>query len=235
MRSGTFVGALRRNALRIVALLAIVTLVACGSAARRNAAAPEPASPSPAELEAIYWARVDSARARFTHADARFVTGMIGHHAQAIVMARLAATNDAGQPVRVLAARIINAQEDEIALMQQWLRDRKLAVPEVHIVGTTLMLHGAGDAVHAFGMLSAAEIAGLERAHGVEFDRLFLQYMIRHHRGAVAMVRDLVQTDGAARDPMLFKLASDIQADQLAEIGRMQHLLAELSAGGRNP
>ena len=115
---------------------------------------PIPTSGSTAELEAIYWARTDSARMRFTEADVRFVTGMIGHHAQALVMGALAPTHGAGSSVQILAARIINSQQDEIALMQQWLGERGEAVPEVMIAGTELMLHGAEYALHMPGMLT---------------------------------------------------------------------------------
>lgn len=224
----------RRAAVQAAVLTTVMTLTACRSATPPAVdTAPEPSSsPSPAELEAIYWARIDSARTRFTHEDVRFVTGMIQHHAQALVMASLAASNDARQQIRVLAARIINAQEDEIALMQQWLRDRGQPVPELHRAGTDIMVHGADHSALMPGMLSSAQLEELDRARGAEFDRLFLFYMIQHHRGAVTMVRELVRTDGAAQDPALFKLASDIQADQTAEIARMERLLVELSAGG---
>jgi hypothetical protein len=94
-------------------------------------------------MEAIWRARTDSARLRFTEADVRFMTGMIGHHAQAVGCRNLAPTNGASASIRTLAARIINAQQDEIALMQRWLRDRAQPVPEVHITGHQVMVHGA--------------------------------------------------------------------------------------------
>lgn len=195
--------------------------------------APHPPPGSAAELEAIYWARVDSARMRSTEADVRFMTDMIGHHAQALVMARLAPTHGASRSVQTLAARIINAQEDEIAAMQQWLRDREQPVPEVHIAGTTLMVHGADHAMHMPGMLTPDQIQELDQAEGAEFDRLFLTYMIQHHRGAVTMVHDLFSTDGAGQDEAVFKLASDVQVDQTTEIARMERMLSALSARER--
>src|SRR5438093_11592306 len=82
------------------------------------------------DLAAIAKARADSARRPYTAADVHFMSGMIGHHAQAIVMARWAPTHGASASVLTLAGRIINAQTDEIALTQQWLRDRQQAVPE---------------------------------------------------------------------------------------------------------
>ena len=83
-----------------------------------------PVTLSNAEIEALYRARQDSARMRFTDADVEFVTGMISHHAQALVMSELAPTHGANPSVETLAARIINSQRDEIALMQRWLEDR---------------------------------------------------------------------------------------------------------------
>ena len=97
------------------------------------------------ELEAIYRERMEEARNRYTDADVDFMTGMIAHHAQALVMSRLAPTHEASPAVRTLTARINNAQNDEIATMQQWLRDRGQPVPEVHIEGLSLMIHGCWE------------------------------------------------------------------------------------------
>jgi uncharacterized protein (DUF305 family) len=173
---------------------------------------------------------------RFTKADVAFVAGMIGHHAQALVMSAMAPTNGASPAVRTLAARITNAQRDEIAIMQQWLRLRERPVPEIHIEGTELTIHGSEHAAHMMpGMLTPAQIDELQAARGEAFDRLFVTYMIQHHRGAVTMVTDLVGVDGALQDEAVFKLASDIQVDQMTEIARMEKMLAQLSAGGRSP
>ncbi|HEX9709302.1 MAG TPA: DUF305 domain-containing protein [Candidatus Thermoplasmatota archaeon] len=166
---------------------------------------------------------------RFTPADVRFVTGMIGHHAQALVMAGLAPSHGASASLRTLAARIINAQRDEIALMEQWLRDRGQPVPRVRVEGTELVVHGAEHALHMPGMLTPEQLRELDMARDAEFDRLFLTYMIQHHRGAVTMVEELFATDGAAQDEAVFKLASDVQVDQTTEISRMELMLAALS------
>ena len=173
---------------------------------------------------------------RFTEADVRFMTGMIAHHAQALVMAGLAPTHGASQPLQTLTARTINAQQDEIATMQRWLRDRGQPVPEVHIEGTTLVVRGAGDdAMHMPGMLTSDQMRDLDQARGPEFDRRFLTYMIQHHGGAVTMVQDLLLTYGAAQDGAVFKLASDIQVDQATEIARMELMLKALPDTGRDP
>lgn len=217
----------------VVVLLAM-TMTACGGAARSPAetGARQPGSLSNAEIEAIYRARRDSARMRFTDADVHFVTGMIGHHAQALVMSGLAPGNGASSSIQTLAARIINAQRDEIALMQKWLRDRGQPVPEVEIDGTELMIHGAEHAMQMPGMLTPEQMSELEQARGPEFDRLFLTYMIQHHRGAVTMVGELVNTAGAAQEEAVFKLASNINVDQITEIDRMERMLAALPAQG---
>ncbi len=213
------------------ALFLLFVTTACAVGARQEQ--PAPRNLSAAEFEAIYQARMDSARMRFTEADVQFVTGMIGHHAQALLMARLAPTHGASPTLQTLAARIINAQQDEIALMEQWLRDRGQAVPQVHIEGTELMVHGAEHALHMPGMLSSEQIRELDRARGSDFDRLFLTFMIQHHKGAVTMVHDLFARDGAGQDEAVFKLASDIQVDQITEIERMEIMLSALPAPGR--
>jgi uncharacterized protein (DUF305 family) len=207
------------NLLRLgIAALAVGALGACasGRASRGDGA-------DLAELERLYRARSDSALARFSEADVAFVTGMIAHHGQAIDMAEMAPDRAASDPVRTLAARIINAQRDEIALMERWLEDRGRALPA----------HDAMDhSEHLPGMLSAADLAALRDASGSEFDRLFLADMIRHHQGAIAMVETLLAADEAVQDPATFKLASDIHADQTTEIARMQRVLDTLNGGG---
>jgi uncharacterized protein (DUF305 family) len=167
---------------------------------------------------------MDSLRARFSEADVRFASDMIGHHAQALEMSGHAANNGASGPVRILAARIINGQKDEIALLQQWLRDRGQPVPEPVMSG----IHAEHSAEHSAdmpGMLTPEQLAELAAARGPDFDRLFLTYMILHHRGAVTMVEQLFATDGALQGDEMFKLASDIQVDQRTEIARMQTML----------
>jgi uncharacterized protein (DUF305 family) len=81
-------------------------------------------------------------------------------------------------------------------------------------------------AVDMPGMLTPRELAQLERATGPTFDRLFLEGMIRHHEGALTMVAEFFATPGAAQEPEIFRLASDVDADQRAEIRRMRALLA---------
>lgn len=220
------------------ALLAGLLLVAAGCApAATVAPSPTPtAAPSAnaadaAADEARHWERVRANRTA-TDADAAFITGMLAHHTQALVMAAWAPTNGAGAEVGRLAARIDNAQRDEIALMQRWLERRGRPVPMVHEMNGRLMVHGADHDHHDMpGMLTDAQLDELEAARGLDFDRLFLRYMIQHHSGAVTMVDDLFAIDGAAQDTETYRLASDIQVDQRTEIARMQQMLDALPAG----
>jgi uncharacterized protein (DUF305 family) len=188
---------------------------------------------SKAELEELYWAKIDSSKMHFTEADVKFMTDMIGHHAQALIMSDLAPKNGASPQIRTLAARIINAQKDEIATMQNWLRERGQPVPEVHIDGLKLMIHGAGmdhsNHMKMAGMLTQDQLVELSEAKGTEFDRLYLKYMIQHHQGAVTMVNTLINTDGAVQDEQAFRLSADIHVDQITEIDRMKLMLSQIS------
>jgi uncharacterized protein (DUF305 family) len=156
---------------------------------------------------------------------------MIGHHAQAIVMSRWAPTHGASASVQTLAARIINSQQDEIATMQGWLRDRLQPVPEARATGMKMMMDGVEHEMLMPGMLTETQIKQLDQARGPEFDRLFLTFMIQHHGGAVSMVKDLFDTYGAGQDEVVFKFASDVNVDQSTEIARMQKMLAALTFG----
>lgn len=186
-----------------------------------------------AELEAKFWERQKADRTRFVQANVDFMSGMIGHHAQALVMSAHAPDNGANPAVQRLAARIINAQKDEIALMQKWLEDRDQEAPQVHIMNGKLMIHGGGDHDHMDhsnmpGMLSDEQLDELGKAKDVEFDRLFLTYMIQHHQGALTMVDDMFAAEGAGNDEAAFKIASDINVDQITEINRMKLMLNNL-------
>jgi uncharacterized protein (DUF305 family) len=194
---------------------------ACSSAAGEPPATPAPADDTANDFEALYRARADSTALRFTEADVRFVTDMIGHHAQALEMATLVPDRSENATIGVLAARIVNAQEDEIELMRRWLSDRGQPVPDPGV---------PAEHAHLPGMVTPEQLTALAAARGQEFDRLFLTYMIQHHQGAVDMVHGLFGTDGAAQGESTFRLASDIQVDQITEISRMEQMLATLSA-----
>ena len=202
------------------------------SCATNNPAPAEP-DPSLARLEALYQARADSARMNVSEADVSFMTGMISHHAQALIMSGWAPTRDASASVRTLTARITNAQTDEIAVMQRWLRERDRTVPMVEPSGEMPAMAGHDMHMQMPGMLSPEQLEELSEARGEDFDRLFLTYMIQHHEGAVTMVAELFASDGAAQDEFVFKLASDIQVDQTTEVARMQRMLEAIVAGQR--
>lgn len=204
-------------------MLVVLTTTGCAST--------NPPVADTSDLEALYWERQEAAIQSYTPADVSFMTGMIAHHAQALVMSRMAPERSASGQVKTLAARIINAQNDEIATMQRWLRDRGQPVPEIHIDGNHLMVHGAGDhSMSMPGMLSKEQIDDLAASSGNEFDRLFLTYMIQHHEGATTMVKELFGTDGAGQDEASFRLASDINVDQITEIARMKRMLESLTS-----
>ena len=245
------------------------------------------------DLSELFWARQDSAKMQFTQPDVDFIAGMIGHHAQALIMSSMASVNNASPSVVTLTKRIINAQKDEIGIMQRWLHDRNQMVPQVTIDGLQLiiepgsepslvfdsaqvahavkhfdkhgsymdnnhyqMMHGSkmshegmdhGTMEHSTmehgdnemnhedmnhssmpGMLTQKQLEELALAKGTEFDRLFLTYMIQHHIGAIIMVKDLVETDGAAQELQIGELAGEINVDQKTEIERMRLMLIEI-------
>jgi uncharacterized protein (DUF305 family) len=172
-------------------------------------------------------ARLDSLRYPYTKSDIDFMSGMIHHHAQAIVMARWAPSHGASPAVIRLTERIINAQNDEIKLMQAWLRDRNQPVPEPNPEGMPMEHGGMTHVMPMPGMLTPDQMKELDAARGQEFDRLFLTYMIQHHRGAVEMVKTLFASHGAGQDETIFKFASDVEVDQSTEIRRMLQMLIE--------
>ena len=189
----------------------------------------------------------DTVRRGYAASDVRFAHHMLMHHAQALVMTAMVPSRSARADVRLVAERITISQGDEIALMQRWLRARGEAVPATAAAGMDHAQHGGmggmpmggamggtmGDSAHATmmasmpGMLTSAELAQLEASTGAAFDTLFVRFMIRHHEGALAMVRDYLATPGAAQEPEIFRFASDIDADQRAEIRRLRGLVSQ--------
>jgi uncharacterized protein (DUF305 family) len=159
----------------------------------------------------------------FTAADVHFMQHMIGHHAQAIRMAELTHARGASTAVQRLAQKIHISQRDEIAMMTQWLKDRKQTAPAEHDSMAMMMP----------GMLTPQQFAQLSAARGADFDRLFLSFMIRHHEGALQMVDELFKSPGAAQDPDLFRFATDVDADQRDEIYVMEGMLSNIKQDKR--
>lgn len=175
--------------------------------------------------------RPDLVRGPYTQADVAFMQGMIPHHAQAVVMARMAKTHGAREDVRILCERILVAQTDEITFMRNWLRDRGQMVPAADATHHRHTMNGVEHDMLMPGMLTSDELAALDKARGPEWDRLFLIGMIKHHEGALQMVDDLFEAYGALQDDDMFKFASDIYADQTTEIDFMQRMLAAIPGG----
>ena len=163
----------------------------------------------------------DLSGVQYTAADVRFMQAMIGHHAQALEMTALLPSRTSRDDMRLLAQRIDVSQADEIALMQHWLELRGQQVPDAHA-------HHAAGAALMPGMLTAEDMGRLAGAKGAAFDRLFLELMIKHHQGALVMVTDLFATAAAGQEADIFVFASDVDADQRIEIGRMGFMLQEL-------
>jgi uncharacterized protein (DUF305 family) len=209
--------------------LTLLFLAASGTACRTAApAAMEPRPPivqpgAPGEPSRVIapGQASDLSRVQYTGADIKFMQGMIGHHAQAVEMVALVPSRTSSDGVRQLALRIDVSQKDEMNMMREWLLARGQQIPDPrahHMMGTTLMP----------GMLTPEEMERLAAAKGVEFDRLFLEGMIKHHAGAITMVHDLFATEGAGQTPDVFSYASDVDADQRMEIDRMGAMLKEL-------
>jgi uncharacterized protein (DUF305 family) len=164
----------------------------------------------------------------YTAADVAFMTGMIGHHAQAVLIAGWAPSHGASASIRALCERIVVGQQDEIALMKRWLRDRNQPVPDAD--ASHAMMPGMDQAMMPMmpGMLTAEQLVQLDQARGPAFDRMFLTFMIQHHKGAIVMVDQLFGSQGAGEEERVFRFASDVFADQTTEIDRMQKMLAAL-------
>ena len=206
--------------------LALAALGIAGCRSTPGQAGPIAQPPAPREASGVVApvAKPDTGRRRHTAADAQFMRHMIGHHAQALEMTKLVPTRTSRQDMRMLAERIDVSQRDEIGLMRQWLEQRGEELPSPDAHHHAAMGHGQLMP----GMLTAAELERLAKAAGTEFDRAFLEYMIRHHEGALTMVKDLFGTQGAAQETETYRFATDVEADQRAEIARMRALLAKL-------
>ena len=169
--------------------------------------------------------------AEFNNADVTFVQGMIPHHRGALTMAQMADGRAEDPRVIDLANRIEAAQEPEIETMTGWLEEWGEPLPEETDGGMGGMDHGSMDmgGMDMSGMdmegMSEQNMAALEAASGAEFDRMWLEMMIAHHRGAVEMAQTEIAEGG---NPDAVALAEEIADSQAAEIEEMETLLAEL-------
>jgi uncharacterized protein (DUF305 family) len=206
----------------LAVLLTVVVGVSCRSTERQSGPPIiQPGAPGQSSRVIEAEKAADLSQVQHTAADVKFMQGMIGHHAQAIEMTELLKSRTASEDMKKLALRIEVSQADEIKMMQEWLTSRGEQVPNEHahhMHGATLMP----------GMLTADEMGRLAAAQGVEFDKLFLEFMIKHHAGALTMVEELFASAGAGQDSDIFAFASDVEADQRMEIDRMGAMLKEL-------
>jgi uncharacterized protein (DUF305 family) len=213
-----------RFAAGLLLALTVASAVACRSTeAGSGAQIVQPGAPGEASRVITAGRATDLSDVQHTPADARFMQGMIGHHAQALEMTALVPSRTMREEIRLLAGRIEASQADEIRMMQAWLRDRNEKLPDPHA-------HHAPGAPLMPGMLTAEQMQRLAAAKGAEFDRLFLEYMIAHHEGALVMVDQLFSTPSAGQESDVFAFASDVDADQRMEIDRMLAVLAMITS-----
>ena len=191
------------------------------------------ASISPAAAQAPQ-APAPSAQPRYTPADVRFMSGMIYHHAQAILIANWAKSHGASPSVQTLCDRIVASQTDEINLLSRWLATRGEPVP--HPEPEHMMMPGMPmDSTHMMpGMLTTAQLSQLDSARGPDWDETFLRLMIQHHQGAITMVNQLFAASGGEEESV-YKMATGVFADQTTEIERMQRMLAADLFGTTTP
>ena len=212
---------------RPVGRRAVVLLLMVASGASCRSASQGPAAPiiqpgSPGEPSRVVDATraVDLSGLRSTAAEVSFMQRMIAHHAQALEMTALLAARTSREDMQLLGRRIHLSQADEIEMMREWLNARGVPLPDGH--GP----HSHDGAVMP-GMLTAEEMRRLADATGREFDRLFLELMIKHHEGALLMVDELFAAPGAGQQSEIFTFASDVETDQRIEIDRMSVMLEE--------
>jgi uncharacterized protein (DUF305 family) len=225
---------------------AVVVALASGAALGTGAALAQapivnPGAPGTAPRSLDAEEAIALARTAYTAADVQFLRDMMPHHQQAIEMAALAKDRTNRKELLDAAGRIDSSQKDEIEFMQSWLEERN--EPPAAAPGTDHAAHGGTAApaadyeAHAMGgmkgMATPEQMAALAAASGIEFDRMFLTLMIKHHEGAVEMVTDLTRQPGSAYEPTLFEFTRDVTNDQNAEIERMNVLLTKLSADAR--
>ncbi len=221
---------MRKRTPASIFVLAATGLVCAATALAQDARIIQPGAPGLPSKEISADEASDLAGLMTTDADVKFMQGMIAHHAQALTMTELLATRTQREDMRNLGQRIELSQADEIRMMEEWLRSNGAEVPES---GGDHSGHHGHDGGLMPGMLTMEQMGELEAASGTAFDRLFLEYMIAHHQGALVMVEDLLEQPGAAQESTMFGFTNDVVADQTAEIERMAGMLAQLSSDPR--
>lgn len=209
--------------------VAILCTSGCGAGATQRPPVVQPGAPGQNSRVLANGASDTTAPPAATAADIKFMQGMIHHHAQALDMTDLLDRRSQDPEMKKLALRIRVSQTDEIRMMQRWLeaRGQEAPDPRAHRMADMPDMAGMNHDVMMPGMLTAAEMERLAAATGPAFDRLFLEGMIKHHGGALIMVKDLFSTPGAGQQSDIFAFASDVEADQKMEIDRMEAMLKE--------
>ncbi|MEM7703029.1 MAG: DUF305 domain-containing protein [Pseudomonadota bacterium] len=227
------------TSLRLTATRATLTAFFLGSSSVALAqAAPivQPGAPGQASKTLSAQEATKLAAASYTPADVMFMQGMIGHHQQAVEMAKLIKDRTNREEIVAVGGRIESSQIDEIEFMNGWLADRGEKTVMVGMMDHSKMdhsKHAMVDHSTMAGMATPEQMAKLATLKGVEFDSMFLTLMIRHHEGAIEMVDDLLAEPGTASDAVLFQFVGDLENDQQAEIDKMNALLGELSPDPR--
>ena len=211
----------------IAILVAVSSTCVFASIEKINAPIVQPGAPGQPSQALDADTAIAIADSSYSSADVHFMQGMILHHHQALLMSRLASDRTNNENVLDLAGRIDVSQDDEITLMQDWLKERSEMVPDPADHHSGHMGHGM------VGMANAEQMTNLANSKSINFDELFLSLMITHHDGAIKMVKELRDQPGSAYDPLLNEFVSDVANDQAVEIERMNELLVGLSSDPR--
>lgn len=164
-------------------------------------------------------------------ADVEFATAMIPHHAQALSMADMTMKRDLNPEVADLVEEIRAAQGPEIETMTDWLTDWDEEIPETmrdHVnsghgdSNADEQMEGMDQTDDMPGMMSAEDMTALEKASDAEFQRMWLEMMVEHHKGAVQMA-ETEKAEGQYEPAV--KLAEQIISSQEEEIQEMEQLL----------
>ena len=187
-----------------------------------NAPILQPGAPGEPTMELDPDTAIAIASSSYTTADVEFMQGMIVHHYQAFLMSEMATARTNNQTILDLAGRIDVSQTDEINFMKSWLDDRAQSIPNPG-------MHNHMHDHKMMGMATPEQMSQLEASNSIDFDRLYLSLMIKHHDGAIDMVERLNEFPGSAYDPQLYEFVTDLENDQEVEIERMNGILIGLS------
>jgi len=216
--------------------LAVLVLLAATGAACRTSSGPgttpvivQPGAPGDASRVVGAEQARDLSKVGATPADVKFMQGMIHHHAQAIDMTELLKSRTNSEDMKKLGLRIQVSQTDEIRMMQRWLQAHGAEAPDPHAMHMPgMIMPGMDHGPMMAGMLTPDEMTRLAGLKGADFDRFFLEGMIRHHGGAITMVQELFAAPGAGQESTIYAFASDVVSDQQMEIDRMSGMLAAI-------